>query len=147
MSQIAISAQERSDFGKGAARRLRRSGLVPAVIYGQGSDLLHISLPNHDLDLALRKSFVVFSVTLNGKTILTMPRDVQREPVKRFIEHLDLIIITPAEAIARTAYGVKATADAAAALLEEEAARAAQASVEAALEAPAETHAVEDEAN
>ncbi len=147
MSQIAISAQERSDFGKGAARRLRRSGLVPAVIYGQGSDLLHISLPNHDLDLALRKSFVVFSVTLNGRTILTMPRDVQREPVKRFIEHLDLIIITPAEAIARTAYGVKATADAAAALLEEEAARAAQASVEAALEAPAETHAVEDEAN
>jgi len=147
VSQIAISAQERSDFGKGAARRLRRSGLVPAVIYGQGSELLHISLPNHDLDLALRKSFVVFSVTLNDKTILTMPRDVQREPVKRFIEHLDLIIITPAEAIARTAYGVKATADAAAALLEEEAARAAQVSAEASSEAPAETHAVEDEAN
>ena len=138
MSQIAITAQERSDFGKGAARRLRRAGLVPAVIYGQGSELLHISLPNHDLDLALRKSFIVFSVTLNDKTILTMPRDVQREPVKRFIEHLDLIIITHAEAIARTAYGVKATADAAAALVEEEAVRAAQ--------APAETHAVEDEA-
>jgi large subunit ribosomal protein L25 len=121
VSQIAITAQERSDFGKGAARRLRRSGLVPAVIYGQGSELVHISLPNHDLDLALRKSFVVFSVTLNDKTILTMPRDIQREPVKRFIEHLDLIIITPDEAIARTAYGVKATADAAAALVEEEA--------------------------
>ena len=121
MSQIAITAQERSDFGKGAARRLRRAGLVPAVIYGQGSELVHISLPNHDLDLALRKSFVVFNVTLNDKTILTMPRDIQREPVKRFIEHLDLIIITPAEAIARTAFGVQATADAAAALVEEEA--------------------------
>ena len=138
MSQIVITAQERSDFGKGAARRLRRAGLVPAVIYGKGSELVHISLPDHDLDLALRKSFVVFSVSLNDKTILTMPRDIQREPVKRFIEHLDLIIITPAEAIARTAYGVQATADAAAALIEEEAARAAQ--------APVETQAVEDEA-
>ena len=68
MSQIAITATERSDFGKGAARRLRREGLVPAVIYGHGTQLQHVSLPNHDLDLALRKSYVVLSVTLNGKT-------------------------------------------------------------------------------
>ena len=127
MSTIAITATERSDFGKGAARRLRREGLVPAVIYGHGTQLQHVSLPNHDLDLALRKSYVVLSVTLNDKTILAMPRDIQREPVKRYLEHVDLIVITADEAVARTAYGVKATADAAEAMAATEAARAAAA--------------------
>ena len=135
MSYIAITAQERSDFGKGAARRLRREGLVPAVIYGHGTQLQHVSLPNHDLDLALRKSYVVLSVTLNDKTILAMPRDIQREPVKRYLEHVDLIVITADEAVARTAYGVKATADAAEAMAATEAARAAAAPE--AVEAPA----------
>jgi large subunit ribosomal protein L25 len=135
VSQIAITATERSDFGKGAARRLRREGLVPAVIYGHGTQLQHVSLPNHDLDLALRKSYVVLSVTLNGKTILAMPRDIQREPVKRYLEHVDLIVITADEAVARTAYGVKATADAAEAMAATEAARAAAAPE--AVEAPA----------
>ncbi|CAB4629327.1 unannotated protein [freshwater metagenome] len=135
MSQIAITATERSDFGKGAARRLRREGLVPAVIYGHGTQLQHVSLPNHDLDLALRKSYVVLSVTLNDKTILAMPRDIQREPVKRYLEHVDLIVITADEAVARTAYGVKATADAAEAMAATEAARAAAAPE--AVEAPA----------
>ena len=142
MSQIAITATERSDFGKGAARRLRREGLVPAVIYGHGTQLQHVSLPNHDLDLALRKSYVVLSVTLNGKTILAMPRDIQREPVKRYLEHVDLIVITADEAVARTAYGVKATADAAEAMAATEAARAAAEAARAAaapeaVEAPA----------
>ena len=135
MSQIAITATERSDFGKGAARRLRREGLVPAVISGHGTQLQHVSLPNHDLDLALRKSYVVLSVTLNDKTILAMPRDIQREPVKRYLEHVDLIVITADEAVARTAYGVKATADAAEAMAATEAARAAAAPE--AVEAPA----------
>ena len=135
MSTIAITATERSDFGKGAARRLRREGLVPAVIYGHGTQLQHVSLPNHDLDLALRKSYVVLSVTLNDKTILAMPRDIQREPVKRYLEHVDLIVITADEAVARTAYGVKATADAAEAMAATEAARAAAAPE--AVEAPA----------
>lgn len=135
MSQIAITATERSDFGKGAARRLRREGLVPAVIYGHGTQIQHVSLPNHDLDLALRKSYVVLSVTLNDKTILAMPRDIQREPVKRYLEHVDLIVITADEAVARTAYGVKATADAAEAMAATEAARAAAAPE--AVEAPA----------
>jgi large subunit ribosomal protein L25 len=142
VSQIAITATERSDFGKGAARRLRREGLVPAVIYGHGTQLQHVSLPNHDLDLALRKSYVVLSVTLNGKTILAMPRDIQREPVKRYLEHVDLIVITADEAVARTAYGVKATADAAEAMAATEAARAAAEAARAAaapeaVEAPA----------
>ena len=105
------------------------------MIYGHGTQLQHVSLPNHDLDLALRKSYVVLSVTLNDKTILAMPRDIQREPVKRYLEHVDLIVITADEAVARTAYGVKATADAAEAMAATEAARAAAAPE--AVEAPA----------
>jgi len=113
--QIDITAQPRTDFGKGAARRLRREGLVPAVLYGQGSELVHIALPNHDLDLALRKSHVVFAVSYEGKTITAKPRDVQREPVKRNIEHVDLIIITETEAQARNDEAVADIAAAAAA--------------------------------
>lgn len=119
MLQVDITAQSRSDFGKGAARRLRREGLVPAVLYGQGSELVHIALPNHDLDLALRKSHVVFSVSFDGKTIIAKPRDIQREPVKRYIEHVDLIIITATEAQARND---EAVADIAAAVAAAEAA-------------------------
>lgn len=115
MLQIDITAQPRTDFGKGAARRLRREGLVPAVLYGQGSELVHIALPNHDLDLALRKSHVVFAVSYEGKTITAKPRDVQREPVKRTIEHVDLIIITETEAQARNDEAVADIAAAAAA--------------------------------
>ena len=88
---------------------------MPAVLYGQGSQLVHIALPNHDLDLALRKSHVVFSVNFDGKTIIAKPRDIQREPVKRYIEHVDLIIITAAEAQARNDEAVADIAAAAAA--------------------------------
>jgi len=117
--QVPITAQERSDFGKGAARRLRREGLVPAVLYGQGAELVHVALPTHDLDLALRRSHVVLEVTLNGRTIVAKPRDIQREPVKRYIEHVDLIIITADEALERNDEA-KADDDAAAAVALEE---------------------------
>ncbi|MDD2857541.1 MAG: 50S ribosomal protein L25 [Candidatus Nanopelagicales bacterium] len=119
MLKVAITASERSDFGKGAARRLRREGLVPAVLYGQGAELLHVALPAHDLDLALRRSHVVLDVTLNGTTITAKPRDIQREPVKRYIEHVDLIIITDAEARERNDEA-QADDDAAAAVALEE---------------------------
>ena len=102
MTTVALTAVPRSDFGKGAARRIRREGNIPAVIYGQGTDLLHIALPNHDLDLALRKPRVVISVEVDGKSILTKPRDIQRDPVKRNLEHVDLVIITESEAQDRT---------------------------------------------
>lgn len=119
MLKVAITAHERADFGKGAARRLRREGLVPAVLYGQGAELVHVSLPAHDLDLALRRSHVVLDVTLNGTTITAKPRDIQREPVKRYIEHVDLIIITDAEAQERNDEA-QADDDAAAAVALEE---------------------------
>lgn len=98
MTQVSITAEPRSDFGKGAARRSRRAGLVPAVIYGHGQELQHVALPDHDLALALRKPGVVLEVTLDGKTTLVAPRDVQRDPVKRFIEHVDLVVVSKKEA-------------------------------------------------
>lgn len=104
MTNVEISASERSDFGKGAARRLRRSGNVPAVIYGAGMELTHVAIPEHDIDLALRKPRVVLNVKLGGSTYLTKPRDVQRDPVKRNLEHVDLIIITEQEAAIRSTY-------------------------------------------
>lgn len=98
MTQVSITAEPRSDFGKGAARRTRRAGLVPAVIYGHGQELQHVALPDHDLALALRKPGVVLEVTVEGKTVLVAPRDVQRDPVKRFLEHVDLVIVSKKEA-------------------------------------------------
>lgn len=97
-TKITISSEPRSDFGKGASRRIRRAGRIPAVIYGDGSQLLHISLPGHELELALRKSQVVFEITTSNGVTIAKPRDVQRDPVKRNIEHLDLIIISASEA-------------------------------------------------
>jgi large subunit ribosomal protein L25 len=102
VTQIDIAAEARSDFGKGAARKLRRSGRTPAVLYGDGQELTHISLPAHDLDLALRKARVVLAIQVNGSTVLVKPRDIQRDPVKRTLEHVDLIVISQREAALRS---------------------------------------------
>ena len=98
---VSITAGPRTAFGKGASRQLRRAGQVPAVIYGQGQELLHVALPDHDLTLALRGPRVVLSVSFEGKTILVKPRDVQRDPVRNNIEHVDLVVINQAEAAQR----------------------------------------------
>lgn len=102
---VAVTASPRSEFGKGAARKLRRAGQVPAVIYGSGAELVHVTLPAHELGLALRTSRVVFAIDYAGSTIIAKPRDVQREPVRRIIEHIDLIIISKEEAAERGAIG------------------------------------------
>ncbi|MBU6244647.1 MAG: 50S ribosomal protein L25 [Actinomycetales bacterium] len=103
MTQVSMTAESRSDFGKGASRRLRRAGRIPAVIYGEGSELIHVSLPGHDLELALRKPRVVLEVQIPGGTRLTKPRDVQRDPVRLTLEHVDLVVITAGEASDRAA--------------------------------------------
>lgn len=103
MPDVSISAESRSDFGKGAARRLRRSGAVPAVIYGNGTELRHVSLPGHDLMLALKKPKVTLAVQLGGESVTVAPRQVQRDPVRQVIEHVDLVVISAAEARERAA--------------------------------------------
>ena len=100
MSQNKISAVSRSEFGKGAARRTRRAGLVPAVLYGHGTDPVHLSLPAHELSLALRVANAVLEISIDdAKSQLALAKQVQRHPVKSEIEHLDLVIVRKGEKV------------------------------------------------
>lgn len=99
MSEVKIKAESRTQFGKGAARRLRRSGMVPAVLYGHGTDPVHVALPGHDLMLALKQANVLLSVDLGDKAELTIPKQVQRDPIKGFLEHVDLLIVKRGERV------------------------------------------------
>ena len=114
-TQVHLTAVPRSDFGKGAARRLRRSGLVPAVIYGHGTDPIHVALDGLDLTQALKKPRVVLAVTLDGREHVVAPRDVQRDVVRQLLEHVDLVEIDRAEAAQRAAVAVAIAAAEAAA--------------------------------
>ena len=103
MSSIKITGQLRDQFGKGAARQTRRAGLIPAVVYGSGSAVTHTALPERELMLALRHARVVLEVEVAGETFVVAPRDVQRDPVRRTLEHLDLITIDRTEVASRNA--------------------------------------------
>jgi large subunit ribosomal protein L25 len=131
----ALVAEARSDFGKGAARRLRRDGKVPAVVYGHGIAPIHIALDAHTLRLTLRKKVTSLEIVLNGKNEIVAPRDLQIDPVTRGIEHVDLVYVTAAEAatLAREAAETHARqeADAAAAIAHAETKAAARAEADA----------------
>ncbi|WP_460066496.1 50S ribosomal protein L25/general stress protein Ctc [Streptomyces sp. YKOK-I1] len=100
MSEVKISAQTRSEFGKGAARRIRRDSKVPGVLYGHGSDPLHLTLPGHDLLLALRTPNVLISLDIDGKTSeLAIPKAVQRDAIKGYLEHVDLLLVKRGEKV------------------------------------------------
>lgn len=99
MSETKIPAEPRTEFGKGAARRIRRADRVPAVLYGHGSDPVHISLPGHDLMMALKNSNALLSIDISGKNHLAIPKQVQRDPIKGFIEHADLLIVRRGEKV------------------------------------------------
>lgn len=99
-SEVKIQAESRSEFGKGAARRIRRASKVPAVLYGHGTDPLHITLPGHELMLALKTGAnALLSIEFDGKSQLALPKQVQRDPIKGFIEHADLIIVSRGEKV------------------------------------------------
>ena len=137
----ALVAEARSDFGKGASRRLRRDGKVPAVVYGHGIAPIHIALDAHNLRLTLRKKVTSLDIVLNGKTETVAPRDLQIDPVTRGIEHVDLVYVTAAEAasLAREAAETHARqeADSAAAIALAESKASARADADAASSAPA----------
>ena len=103
-TDIRIAAQSRTDFGKGASRRYRREGQVPAVMYGSGSQVRHITLPSHELNLALRIPRVVLDVSVDDSQLLVAPRDVQRDPLRLDLLHIDLILLTDADVASRHAY-------------------------------------------
>lgn len=115
---ITLKAADRTEFGKGAARSLRRQGLVPAVMYGSGSEVRHVVLPSHETNLALRIAQVVLKVQIDGKTISVAPRDVQRDPVRTDLLHLDLVLLSRKDVAERHKYNdaielAKANAEAA----------------------------------
>jgi large subunit ribosomal protein L25 len=94
-----LVAEARTSFGKGAARKIRAVGKVPAVIYGHGTDPQHVTLPGHEVSLILRKSNQVLELDIAGKTTLALVKDVQKDPVLQIIEHLDLVIVRKGEKV------------------------------------------------
>ncbi len=100
MPEVRIAAEPRSEFGKGAARQVRREGRVPGVLYGHGTDPRHVSLPGHDLLLALRTPNVLILLDgLPGGSQLALPKAVQRDPIRGSIDHVDLILVRRGEKV------------------------------------------------
>ena len=100
MPEVHIAATPRTEFGKGPARRERRAGRVPAVLYGHGSEPRHVSLPGHDVLLALRTANVLIRLDgLAGGSQLALPKAVQRNPIKGTVEHVDLILVRHGEKV------------------------------------------------
>lgn len=100
-NEIKLAATSRTEFGKGAARRLRRDGLVPAVMYGHSADPVHLALPGHDTLLALRTANALLSIKIDGgkKDQLALPRQVQRDPIKGSLIHVDLLVVKRGEKV------------------------------------------------
>jgi large subunit ribosomal protein L25 len=125
-----VHAELRENFGKGFARRLRAAGKIPAVIYGHGTDPVHVALPGHQVSLLIRRANAVLELDVNGKQQLTLVKDVQKDPVHQIIEHIDLLVVrkgekiqvdVPVSIIGESAPGTIAAQDANTVLLEVEA--------------------------
>ncbi|MEV0530233.1 50S ribosomal protein L25/general stress protein Ctc [Kitasatospora sp. NPDC050463] len=99
MSEIRIAAETRSEFGKGAARRARRAGLVPGVVYGHGHAPVHLNLPGHALMMALKTPNALLVVPIEGKDEYVLPKAIQRQAIKRTIEHVDLLLVKRGEKV------------------------------------------------
>jgi large subunit ribosomal protein L25 len=99
MSEVRISAELRNTFGKGAARQLRRDGRIPAVLYGHNEEQVHLSLPEHELFLALKTPNVLLNLDLGDRRQLALPKAVQKDPVRRTLEHVDLLLVRRGEKV------------------------------------------------
>jgi large subunit ribosomal protein L25 len=94
-----LTAELRTQFGKGAARKIRAVGKIPAVIYGHGTVPQHVTLPGHEVALIIRKANAVLDLDIAGKSQLALVKDVQKDPVRQIIEHLDLIVVRKGEKV------------------------------------------------
>ncbi len=94
-----LKAELRTQFGKGAARKIRATAKIPAVLYGHGTDPRHLTLPGHELALLLRKANQVLELEFDGGTELALVKDVQKDPVKQLIEHVDLVLVRRGEKV------------------------------------------------
>jgi large subunit ribosomal protein L25 len=102
MAVVKLAANPRNEFGKGASRRLRSSGQVPVVVYGQGGEAAHYAVDAHDLGLALRDRSNIIELDIAGKGVACGARDVQKDYIRNSIKHVDLVLLTPAEVAARS---------------------------------------------
>ena len=99
MSELKLAATRRTEFGKGAARRIRREHKIPAVLYGHGMEPLHITLPGHETMLALKGANALLTLDVEGTPHLALAKDIQRDPIKPIIEHVDLIVVRRGEKV------------------------------------------------
>jgi large subunit ribosomal protein L25 len=99
MAEVSITGALRNEFGKGASRRIRRDGQVPAVIYGHGEKPTHISLPAREVGVAIKTSNVLLNIDLGEKQELVLPKSIVRNPLKGTLEHIDLIIVRRGERV------------------------------------------------
>ncbi len=94
-----VAVDLRTSFGKGAARKLRAAGKIPAVVYGHGADPLHVALPAHETTLIARRANALIELKLTDGEQLVLIKDIQRDPVRQIIEHLDLVIVRKGEKV------------------------------------------------
>jgi large subunit ribosomal protein L25 len=99
MSEQKLAAEVRTEFGKGFARRARMANLIPAVIYGHGAEPIHVTLPAKATTLAVRTANALLSLDINGESHLALVKDVQRDPIKQIIEHIDLLTVRQGEKV------------------------------------------------
>ncbi|MEU9114083.1 50S ribosomal protein L25/general stress protein Ctc [Streptomyces sp. NPDC048483] len=99
MAEVKLAAELRTDFGKGAARRIRREEKVPAVIYGHGAEPKHIAIDSHALMMALKTPNVLLRLDVEGKSELVIPKAVQREAIRRFLVHVDFLAVKKGEKV------------------------------------------------
>lgn len=99
MAETKLVAETRTAFGKGAARKIRRDHKIPAVLYGHGTDPVHITLPGHETMLALKTANALLEIEIEGSTQLALAKDVQRDPIKPVIDHVDLVIVRRGEKV------------------------------------------------
>ena len=99
MTDVTLNAQSRSEFGKGAARRIRRANQIPAVMYGHGTDPVHITLPGHETMLALKNPNALLTIVIDGKEQLALAKDVQRDAIRPVIDHIDLVVVRKGELV------------------------------------------------
>ncbi|MGO4342664.1 50S ribosomal protein L25/general stress protein Ctc [Pedococcus sp. 2YAF34] len=96
---LKLVAEKRTQFGKGAARKIRRDHKIPAVMYGHGAEPVHITLPGHDTMMALKTANALLTIVVDGDEQLALAKDVQRDPIKPVIEHVDLVIVRKGEKV------------------------------------------------
>jgi large subunit ribosomal protein L25 len=99
MPKNKLVATARTKFGKGAARSIRREHNIPAVMYGHGTEPVHISLPGHETMMALKVANVLLTIEIDGKDHLALAKDIQRDPVRPVIEHVDLVVVRKGEKV------------------------------------------------